>query len=67
MNHAVLYCKTLDALPREQAINAIHQALMQLRALGPRVERDGTTYDNAPAIAALTACLKTAGHIGFTP
>ncbi len=65
MNHAALYCKTLDALPRDVAINAIHAAYLQLRANGARVEQDGRTLDNAPAIAALGRCLVLAGHIGF--
>ena len=39
---------------------------LQLNALGARVDTgDGATYDNAPAIAALGACLADAGHIGF--
>ena len=56
-------CRTLEALDREAAICAIHQALLQLQALDNNVDCD--CYDNAPAIAALEACMKQAGHLGF--
>lgn len=68
MNHASLYCLTLAAVPIEDAINAAHQALMQLEAIGPRCEgKQGQTIDNAPAIAALRRLMEQAGHIGFAP
>lgn len=65
--HTELFCPNLNTLDRIKAIRAIHQALMQLSAIGARVDTDGTVYDNAPAIAALEACMVDAGHIGFTP
>lgn len=65
--HTELYCPNLGALDSTKAIRAIHQALLQLSAIGARVEVGGTTYDNAPSIAALEACMVQAGHIGFTP
>lgn len=61
--HTEEFCKSLDALDLETAIRAVHQALLQLTALDNNVDCD--CYDNAPAIAALEACMKTAGHIGF--
>lgn len=65
MMHTELYCPKLDALDHVKAVRAVHQAWLQLNALGPRVEKDGTTYDNAPALASLAACLGQAGHVGF--
>lgn len=65
--HTEIFCRTLPDLDRVEAIRAIHQALLQIEAMGTRVEAGGTTYDNAPALAALSACLTKAGHIGFTP
>ena len=60
--HADIYCKTLEELDRKAAINAIYQCRNQLRAMGNRVEIGGTTYDNGPAIQALTDCLRDAGY-----
>lgn len=67
MNHSATFCKTLSAVPIEDAINAAHQALMQLEGLGDRCEsaRNGVTYDNRPAIAALRTVMVKAGHVGF--
>lgn len=67
MMHTEIFCRKLDALDHAKAIRAIHQAWLQLSAIGARVEVDGTTYDNNPALASLEACLSDAGHIGFTP
>ena len=63
MNHASIYCKNLDRLDRAAAINAIHQALMQLKA---QVTGRHDNLDHKPAIAALRAQLVEAGHLGFT-
>jgi hypothetical protein len=63
--HTELYCPDLGNLDRIKAIRAIHQALLQLSAIGGQVDVDGTTYDNAPSIAALEACMVEAGHVGF--
>ncbi len=64
-NHASTYCKTLDALPKDAAVNALHQALMQFDA----IERHEslTLVDNRPIVAELRRLLTIAGHIGFTP
>ena len=61
MNHAHIYCKTLDLLPREAAVNALHQALMQFNA----IERGIEPVDNKPAMAEIRRLLRQAGHIGF--
>lgn len=65
MNHAHIYCKTPAAVPTPDLINAVHQSLMQLRAIGARCEVGGTVLDNAPAIAECERLLKQAGHIGL--
>lgn len=61
MFHTEIYCTSLDNLDRAKAIRAIHQAYLQLSAIGSRVE----DFDNDPAMAALSDCLKAAGHPGF--
>jgi hypothetical protein len=61
MNHANIYCKTLDQLPREDAVNALHQALMQFNA----IERGIETVDIKPAMVEIRRLLRQAGHIGF--
>lgn len=61
--HTEEFCRTLHALDLELAIRAIHQALLQLTALNNNVDCD--CYDQGPSIAALEACMKQAGHIGF--
>lgn len=58
------HCTRLGDLNPSDAIAAIHGAFLQLSALSRNV--DCTPYDNAPALAALAACLKQAGHPGFT-
>lgn len=63
--HTEIYCQTLEDLPKEKAIRAIHQAWLQLNATNNQARREG--YDNAPAIEALGECLKAAGHVGFVP
>lgn len=55
------YCTSLDKLDRVQAIRAIHEAFLQLAALG-----DCSPYDNAPAMRSMADCLIAAGHMGFT-
>lgn len=65
--HTELYCRTLGNLEPTNAVRAIHAAWLQLNAIGVQVDTgDGATYDNAPALQALSACLKDAGHVGFT-
>jgi hypothetical protein len=59
------YCFALDNLDRAKAIRAIHQALLQLQALANVA--DENSFDNAPAIEALTECMADARHIGFDP
>lgn len=54
------YCEHLDRLGRVEAIRAIHQAYLQLAALNTYA--DCGHYDNAPALNALLACLRAAGH-----
>ena len=77
MNHAEKYCETLALLPKGEAINAIHQAYLQLSAMSdwqgietdnPRRVAciDGITYDNESALQNLSRMLRIAGHIGFT-
>jgi len=64
--HTETYCATLEALPREEAVRALHCALTQLKACGTRVYSPtlGTEVDNREAIYALQACLRKAGHLG---
>ena len=62
MNHANTYCKTLDAMSKDEAINALHQALMQLNA----IERGTENVDNKPIRAEIERLLVVAGHIGFS-
>jgi len=61
LNHAHLFCKTLDAVSREDLVNGVHQALMQINA----VEKGVESLDNRPIQAILSGLLKKAGHIGF--
>lgn len=63
--HTETYCATLDQLPREEAIRAIHAAFTQLKAIGTRAESatTGQTLDNRPVIYALRECLRKAGHL----
>ena len=63
--HTDLYCDSLDSLDRATAVRAIHEAWLQLAAIGHRAEIGGTTFDNVPALHALANCLHEAGHIGF--
>lgn len=56
-------CYTLDQLDRVGAIRAIQQALLQLKALTHNVDYEH--YDNQPAMAALEACLRQAGHLAY--
>ena len=63
MNHADIYCKTIDALTLNECVNALHQSLMQFQA----VERGTEAVDNAPTITEIQRLLTKAGHIGFTP
>lgn len=63
--HSHLYCKTLRRVPKRDLVNALHASLMQLRACGSRVERNGRTIDNEPAIARAERMMKAAGHPGY--
>ena len=77
MNHADEYCRTLDAISRVDAINAIHRAYVQINAMsewqnvdseGPVYRAavvDGVTYDNEGVLQDLHRVLVDAGHIGF--
>jgi hypothetical protein len=56
-----MYCRTLGALDKVEAIRAIHQAFIQLSAFEAGVER----LDNGPCLEQLSECLKAAGHLGF--
>ncbi len=58
--HTELYCKTLSALSPVEAVRAIHAAYLQLTAATAEAN-----LDNRPAMAALAACLRAAGHPGF--
>ena len=56
------YCKTLDNLDKIQAIRAIHEAYLQLKAM----EKDNyILWDNKTVLNSLQKCLIDAGHIGF--
>jgi hypothetical protein len=66
MMHTELYCTTLPKLDIHDAARAMHEAYLQLASIGTQVEVGGVTYDNAPALNALRACLQQAGHTGFT-
>ena len=61
MNHADIFCKTLDRLDRAEAVRALHQALMQFNALATGTEN----VDNKPIVAEITRLLKVAGHLGL--
>lgn len=62
--HTETYCTALPDLDPVPAVRAIHQAYLQLAALTNNV--DCQHYDNWPAMADLAACLRAAGHVGFT-
>ncbi len=64
MNTAAQYCKTLDNVTREELVNALHQSLMQLRAVEKHGSYDGP-LDNEPAIAEASRIMAKAGHIGY--
>ena len=67
-NHAHLYCKTLDNVTKEELVNVLHQALMQLNAARLQDAANGESFhDHNPAIAEASRVLTKAGHIGFTP
>lgn len=59
------YCNNLESLDKKEAIKAIHEAYLQLNALGKLVNIDGLTYDNKSVLINLQKCLAKAGHIGF--
>ena len=61
--HTEIHCTALTALDRTRAIRAIHRAWLQLAALDTHVESQ--PYDNKPALDALAAWLREAGHPGF--
>ncbi len=61
MNHADLYCRSVDRLSREEAVNALHQALMQLNAR----ERGTENLDDRPVQVEIRRLLAVAGHLGF--
>lgn len=64
--HTELYCKSLDKLDKKKAIQAIHQAYLQLEALDGVDDMDSYIhFDNRPVLRQLKTCLKNAGHIGF--
>ena len=65
MNHAALYCKTLENVTKEELVNALHQSLMQLKAAnGTNFDSD---LDHKPAITEATRLMVKARHIGFIP
>lgn len=64
--HSHIYCKTLPRVTKARLINSVHECLLQLKANGERVEKDGLTLDNLPAITRAKRLMKAAGHIGFT-
>lgn len=66
MMHTEIYCEKLDNMDNVKAIRAIHQAWLQLQALGETVDGEDCTYNNAPVIAALAEVLADAGHVGFS-
>ncbi len=61
--HTETYCQSLADLDPVQAVRAIHQAYMQLCAITDNC--DVSPYDNGPAMTALAACLRQAGHPAF--
>lgn len=63
MMYTDLYAKRHPEMDTAKAINAIHEAWLQLSATHELARSEG--YDNAPAIASLARCLKDAGHPGF--
>ncbi len=62
MWHTSIYCKTLDNVSREEAVNTVHQLLTQLTAAR---DRDDLPLDHTPAIEAGKALLTKAGHPGY--
>jgi hypothetical protein len=61
------YCEKLNCLDKTEAIRAIHEAYLQLKAMGEIVnDRESyQVYDNRPVLKNLKKCLVSAGHIGF--
>lgn len=66
MMHTEIYCDNLDNLDKAKAVRAVHQALLQLQAIGNRAQNNGITYDNSPAIKALIDVMIDVGHAGFS-
>ncbi|AEI71132.1 hypothetical protein [EBPR siphovirus 5] len=60
--HTECYCSTLDALDRIKAIQAIHAAFLQIKALDT-IDADSLNFDKVKA--QLAECLRDAGHFGF--
>ena len=61
--HTELYCPKLGELNVNQAIRAILQAYLQLRATSDAAAAE--SFDNRPAMESLAACLSQAGHPAF--
>ena len=66
--HTEIYCPQLDQLNHVQAIRAIHEAWLQLDAIGSRIEVDGRSLDNSRALRSLRDVLASVEHpIAFPP
>ncbi len=68
MMHTPLYCPQMEKLDHVNAINAIHQAWLQLSSVDEELGRQNIThFDNVGALANLAAILASVGHPGFAP
>ena len=60
------YCSNLENLDKTQAIRAIHEAYLQLKAIKAYEHiKSDNWFDNEPILRNLEKCLESAGHIGF--
>lgn len=65
MMHTEIYCDNIDNMDKVKAIRAIHQAFLQLKAIGEKVEVGGLVYDNSQTISDLADALRDVKHAGF--
>jgi succinyl-CoA synthetase beta subunit len=63
MNHAYIYCKTLESVSREKLVNGVHAALMHFYAI--RRHESLSVVNINPVTLDLERLLAAAGHIGF--
>ena len=62
-NNAADYCTALTNVSKEELVNALHQSLMQFRAIAKHEAL--TLVDNRGVMATAEGLMAKAGHVGF--